>query len=275
MSVYRKLCCAFVLAGVLPIQLAAAKSTPFDQAIGAIRARDCHALGEIVNRGIDERVPALLYVAGVMYEEGLCVGPDAARARIYFDAGAQQGDRTAAIALGLHYALADGLPRSYRRAGAWLAHADGLELRALEGQSLGSAERERLQALKDGPANKYTHAVPAVPAEGDVSADWEGYLRSVHFLGRHLMKYPKRALDADVQGAFRLRVCPDKEEVDLQRLGPYRGRSLPSAETPAALRALSEEVRRAYREAQRILPRPRNAPDPAPCLQTVVVFRLP
>ncbi len=261
------------LLATLVMPPAEAKSTAFDQAIASIRARDCEALGEIVNRGIEDRAPDLLYVAGLMHDEGLCVDADPVRARMYFDAGAQQGDREAAVALGLHYALADGLPRSYGRAGAWLLHAKALELRSLEGRSVDEFDRHRMEALRESVlAGPYLHAVPPMPADGDNLAEWLGYLSSVHFLGSRLIDYPKRALHAGAEGAFRLRVCPHTNQVEV-RHAP-RASGLPSTTSGAALHALRQEVVRAYRNAQRLLPRPLAIPDPASCMETVIVFRL-
>lgn len=260
-----------VLAGLAT----AAPAATFDEAVAAIRAKDCARLGQVVNAGIDKSAASLLYVAGLMFDEGLCVDSDARRARDFLDAGAKLGDRRAAVALGLHYALGDGLPRSYARAGAWLQHAEALELRDLSGRELSARERLRRDALGEaGNLLRYGHALPPLPADGDPAVEWDGYLRSTHFLATRLIRYPRDALLSGVEGFYAVKVCPLTESVEISRARLAGDGVGPSADRARAERLLQREIERAYGEAQRVLPRPATAPGAAKCIRSHVDFRI-
>jgi TPR repeat protein len=253
----------------------AARAATFDEAVAAIRAKDCARLGEVVNAGIDKNAASLLYVAGLMFDEGLCVDIDTRRARDFLDAGAKQGDHRAAVALGLHYALGDGLPRSYARAGAWLLHAEALELRGLSARELSPRDRVRRDALsEEGKLLRYSHALPPLPADGDPGAEWDGYLRSAHFLATRLIRYPKDALIAGVEGFYAVRVCPLTESVEVSRARLANDSAGPSADRARAERLLQREIERAYGQAQRVLPRPASAAGAAKCIRSHVDFRI-
>lgn len=231
-----------------------ALAAPLDDAMSAVGAGDCQRVGAIVNRGIEDRTPSLLYFAGLMYDEGLCVDRDAERAARYYQAGAQIGDWRAARDLGLRYALGDGLPRSYTRASAWLQHAE----------QLGRQE----------PTRTAQPHLALPPAGEDTATEWLGYLWSLHFLAGRLARYPRDALVMGAEGEFDAHVCPaqDRVEVAVRR---QRGPGVWTGTDHVRSRhELIREVERAYLEAMRVLPRPAAVPADHQCLQNVFVFRI-
>ena len=267
-----------VIAATVACLLMTAAASPatgatLDEAMAAVRAKDCGRLGAVVNAGIDKRAVPLLYLAGLMFDEGLCVDPDAKRARNFYDNAARSGDRATAIALGLHYALADGLPRSYARAGTWLMHAYALEVRDLERSAASQVAIDRRDALREIPGlDRYMTMLPPMPPNNDAVAEWAGYLTSVHFLAARTMRFPRVSLEAGMDASYAVRVCPQSDKVEIARTRMPRSES-GGVDASRAERALRDEIERAYREAQRLLPRPQALPGEAKCLRAPVAFR--
>jgi hypothetical protein len=152
-------------------------------AIAAIRADDCAKLGSMVNGEMDTN-PAMQLVAGVIHEEGYCVDRSDERARRYYEAAMNTADNGSLIDLGLSYAQGDGLPKSYSKAGAWLARA------ASRG---GDSRLPRVASLPAG--------MPTAETE------WNGYLMSVSYVTTRLIRYPKDALASRTEGKVLARVC--------------------------------------------------------------------
>ncbi len=257
----------------------AARAQALQDAFSAIAARDCARLGQIVNTGIDAQVTALVYMAGLMQDEGLCVEANPERARTYLDAAARQGDRQAALDIGLRYALGDGLARSYARASAWLAHATALELRdldraATEERQLSVDQQARREALSKQPnAARYATSLPKMPVAEDMVAEWQGYLYAVHYLAARQIIYPREALQIGANGSYGIRVCPESEAVSLERIRLDSDRG-PSNEQTAADRGLRRAVAQAYEDAMRSLPRPVAAPSQGSCMRSTTAFVL-
>lgn len=201
-------------------------------AVAAIKANDCAALGAAANRGIMERVPALLYVAGLMFEEGLCVEADRERANRLYRAAEAPGDWSAARDLGLRFALGDGLPRSFTRAYAWLDHA---------------------RALRDASGQPAPLRLPRTAAATDED-EWRGYLYAVWWVGSSLTQFPPDVQFEGVEAETSVRVCPLKMQVEVKFDG------VPGGQAAGALRprraSVQSELERAYSRALTVLPMP-------------------
>lgn len=111
---------------VLCASAASAQPVAFNQAMEALHAGDCVKAGDVINTGIEQRVPSLLYVAGLMLELGLCVDANAKQAASLYAAASVVGDPQAARRLSRELAEAGAFPRSYRRAALFIQHANVL-----------------------------------------------------------------------------------------------------------------------------------------------------
>ena len=232
---------------LVPPLYAAAQGDAIAPAVAAIKANDCAALGAAANRGIKESVPALLYVAGLMFEEGLCVEADRERANRFYRAAEAPGDWNAARDLGLRFALGDGLPRSFTRAYAWLDHA---------------------RALRDAPGQPAPLRLPRTAA-GTEEDEWRGYLYAVWWVGNSLTQFPPDVQVEGVDAETSVRVCPLKMQVEVKFDG------VPGGQAAGALRprraAVQSELERAYSRALTVLPMPVIQGEPEmKCVENVV-----
>lgn len=250
---------------------AATGSIAFDEAMQAVRAKDCTRLTALVKDGVERQIPGLLYVAGLMRDEALCVERDPDRAFQFYSAGGKRGDRDSALAIGLRYALGDGLRRSYARAASWLTHADALELGLLEGRSLDWPSRVKYDALKRRGLERFGTFVPILP-EDDPTAPWMGYVLTVHALASQALHGKARSLAAKgFQGVYLIDVCPTSEVIQATRVKQPNGAMTPSAESVATERTAREVIERTYQGTQQALPRPMTAPHAsARCIQKAV-----
>jgi hypothetical protein len=79
----------------------------------------CDGMVPAVNTGVAEGHLSASLLAAEMFDGGLCVGKDPARAAEVLDDAARKGSPVAAQRLALKFALGDGVPQSYAMAGAW------------------------------------------------------------------------------------------------------------------------------------------------------------
>jgi TPR repeat protein len=195
------------------------------------------------------------YLAGVMHEEGICVDRDLGRASRYYAAADQRRDDGAAQDIGLEYLKGSELPRSYARAGAWLA-------KSLSMLGQGSAEVRLPRSIVALPAAR-------IPPEGE----WAGYLVSVGFVGARTLRYPNDALRSGTEGSFVAHVCVAEGTVNATTVKIEPG---PAAGTASVTgrRQLLQAIEANYETVMKSMPPP---PAPAPgglCFQQPVVFRI-
>lgn len=243
-----------LLALAVGMSAGAAQAAPLAEAMEAIKSNDCARLGDAVNRHIDSSA-AVQYLAGVMHEEGICVERDLDRAGRYYAAADQRRDGSAARDIGLEYLKGSELPRSYARAGAWLA-------KSLSMRRESSSQVRLPRSIVALPA---THVPP--------EAEWAGYLVSVGFVSSHTLQYPKEALRNGTEGSFIARVCVADGTVNTTTVkvepGPVAGTA-----SVAGRRQLLHAIEENYDTVMKSMPPP---PAPAPgglCFQQSVVFRI-
>lgn len=218
-------------------------------AIDAIRANDCAVLGQVVNRGIDQREPGMLYVAGMMFEDGYCVEIDRARAARFYRAAEEKGDLRAAAALGLAYALGDGLPRSYSRAAPFLRHAYALVRR------------------DQGPGpSEWRIALPRPLLFDEPHDEVIGYLVTLYWIVTASLEYDGQMNRTGFESEAHVKMCPDRKSIDVS-FSNSDGRLRASTE-----QAVREKIERAYEKAQRAAPRPGGIDGSVGCAIFVVVF---
>lgn len=232
----------------------AAPAGPFREAVEAFRSDDCARLGDVLNRHLDAE-PVMRYLAGALHEHGICVDRDLAQAARYYAHADAARDSTAARTMAHEYLSGAHLPRSYGRAGAWLA-------------------RQRTLTIADASAGHWPPALPALPAERvSDEGEWAGYLVSVAYLGGNRIQYPGAALRGSVQGSFEVRVCVADGSVAVQataaRADPERG-----VEPLQGRRELADTIEANYREALALLPKPAAAPPGRMCFRQPVQFRI-
>jgi TPR repeat protein len=231
-----------------------AGATPFGDAIEAIRKNDCATLGEVVNRQLDAST-ALRYLAGAMYEEGICVERDLARAGRYYAAGDERRDAGAARDMALQYLKGTEMPRSYARAGAWLAKSYALRQES-------EAALKLPQSIASLPANE------ARPEE-----EWAGYLVTIGFVGATTIRYPDEALRTGTEGQFVARVCVDDGTVKATAVAVRPGPSAGVASLQGK-REIERAIEQGYARVLAGLPPPRV---PAPgrlCFEQPLTFRI-
>jgi hypothetical protein len=177
-----------LLAGVLFGCVLPAHATPFGEAMEAIKSNDCQTLGDVVNRHLDTSTP-VKYLVGAMFEEGLCVERDLAKAARYYALADEGKSADAARDMGFEYVTGVHLPRSYTRAGAWFAKS--------------------LMIRREGSSElKFPAGIPALPVPGaSPGSEWAGYLMSVGFIASRTQRYPGEALRLRTEGEFVAKVC--------------------------------------------------------------------
>lgn len=100
----------------------------------------CDGIVPAVNTGIAEGYLNASLLAAELFDGGMCVGKDPARAAEVLDDAARKGSNVAAQRLALKFALGDGVPQSYAMAGAWfLGKAQGTTALTKEDYSRGYA----------------------------------------------------------------------------------------------------------------------------------------
>lgn len=165
------------LGGLTTTEAAHAQSSVnADAALGALDRKDCEGVMDALNRGMAGNEPRSFYVTGQLYESGVCLRSDPARAAQAYERAALQGDSASSRSLALIHARGAGVPQSYREAGRWYG----------------------VMRQEQQPAEAY--ASPEAVAKT--------YVDAVHDLAAQLMVYPRDAAVAGVRGSLRMRFDP-------------------------------------------------------------------
>lgn len=233
--------------------LAAAQSTALRytvrDAIGATKADDCARLGAMVNDEMDTN-PAMQLVAGVIHEEGYCVDRSDERARRYYEAGLSKADLGSLVDLGLAYAQGEGLPKSYSKAGAWLAEA---------ARRNGNSRLPRVASIPAGPPTPET--------------EWNGYLMSISYVANRLIRYPKDALVSKMEGTVLAKVCLNYGTVQVStsdvKVDPVSG-----ATSIERRNQMGRAVEDGFQRAIQVMKKPAVAPARNDCFEQPVRFRI-
>ncbi len=223
----------------------------FGSAVAAIKSGDCEKLGTLVNDGLDTNA-AMMLVAGLMHEEGMCVDRDLARASRYYEAAGIHRDWRTELDIGLHYAQGSLFERSYVKAGAWIARSVSHRANAK-------------------PIPVPVTSLPVTQTTSEL--DWAGYLISVTYVAPRLIQYPRNAQSKGIQGSYLAKACLAQQEVSVQLFLAQPG----SSASPAPVDAGDEfgrAVERAYQSAMRNMPRPSSPPTSKLCFQQPIAFRL-
>ena len=231
----------------------AAQAVPFAEATEAIRSNDCRQLGDVVNRHLESST-AVTYLAGAMFEEGICVQRDLQKAARYYAVADERKDAGAAQDMALAYVEGSQLPRSYARAGAWFVKSFAL-------RHGGSALR-----LPRGLA-------PLPIGDPTPDAEWAGYLISVAFIGSRSLKYPAEALRAGAEGRFSARVCLADGTVKTTAIEVRPGPSAGVASLQGK-REILQAIEANYEKVMQAMPRPTSPPAGPGCFEQPVDFRI-
>jgi hypothetical protein len=229
-------------------------SSPFRDAIDALKANDCVRLGTVIDQHLDAS-PAVSYLAGALNEEGVCVDRDLAKAARYYAAADARKDDAAALDMALAYLPGDSLPRSYGRAGAWFWRSRAL--------------RHDASAPLKAPRGLPTLPAVAVDADGD----WAGYLVSVAFVASRTQRYPSDALRIGAEGHYRARVCVAGGTVSATAVASTPGPAAGVASLQGQ-RQIRQAIEDNYQTVMRALPRPSAEPRAEMCFDQPLSFRL-
>lgn len=107
-----------VVLGLQPLAHADATS---EFSLESLAPLSCGQMVARLNVGLERKDPQALYSAGVIYDEGACVGRDAAQAARMMRGALDVGHPNAAAALALMTGLGEGIAQDYAAAGALLA----------------------------------------------------------------------------------------------------------------------------------------------------------
>ena len=96
-----------------------------DRATIALDQGDCEAAVDALNRGVADGDLRSMFLVGQMFERGVCLKVNPARAATIYQQAATRGDTASARSLALLEAQGAGVPQSYAKAGYWLAVSRG------------------------------------------------------------------------------------------------------------------------------------------------------
>lgn len=231
---------------------AGALDTPF----AAIRAGSCEQLGAWVNERDQGGQSARDAMAAVMYTEGYCVEAQPERALAFYQAALGEPDVGAASAIGLRYALGDGLPQSYRKAGIWLAKAENI-----------------LQRAQNPNARQFGLVAVRFDATEEPEEVWLGYLTAVHYTATQILRRERSRLQTMQPADVAVTLCVKDGQLTTQ----VSGRAVDA--TRGADRAKAEaDALDAYQRAVKVLPQAPldkvRAAAKVPCVQRAVSYRL-
>jgi hypothetical protein len=224
-------------------------------ALAALATGDCHRIGEAVNLGIDAKISSALYVAAILYDQGLCVMRNAERANRFYAAASTPGDAAAALEIGIRYAVGDVLPQSYTRAAEWLDYSEHLAL-----------NREGIRPLRLPP--------PSLNED----TEWAGYLTSLHMYAARVAAYPPSFRATSGEADITILICPNGNPV---RVALTAGKAKKLWETtlgPSTTSIQSDLMQAAQvavDQAIAVLPVPQKSATPnVPCAKRQLAFRL-
>lgn len=152
-----------------------------DAAVAALDQKNCEAATDALNQGMANNEPKSFFITGQLFEFGICLKADPARAALIYERAALLGDTESARSLALLHARGAGVPQSYKEAGRWY----GVMRQEKKGVETPGAEA---YATPDAIAKTYTAAV--------------------HDLAEQRMVYPTEASVQGVVGAVKVRFDP-------------------------------------------------------------------
>lgn len=245
----------------LPSGAAQAESTPMEQLDSAIREGNCQRVGDLLNAHLRDGNRELLILAGVLFEDGICLKPSWPRAEDLYQRAAAQGHTQAALRLVAGYASAQAGPDV--GASLWWSSRTGLGALAgcpLPAQS-GGAEAF-VEELKSWHSAELARCV---------------YLTAVMARIRAELFFPPRAGRIAEEGVVHLIFRPALGEFTGKIEGNV-GRGFSASwtidgEQPRFRSVLLAHVREVSLAAIRRFPRPANLPDDL-AVQMDLVFRL-
>lgn len=161
---------------------ASAQSTAqADAAVVALDQKNCEAATDALNKGMANNEPKSFFIAGQLFEYGVCLKVDPAKSASVYERAALLGDTEAARSLAVLHARGAGVPQSYQEAGRWY----------------GVMRQERNSP--EAPSG-VSYAGPDAIAKT--------YTNAVHDLAEQRMSYPREAAVASVTGKVRVRFDP-------------------------------------------------------------------
>lgn len=146
---------------VAALSVHASASAQSEDALIALDQKDCEGAIEMLNRGMAAKEVRSFYLAGQMFEYGVCLRKDPAKAASVYQQAALLGDTSAARSLALLDARGSGVPQDYPLAGYWLAVA------AQQQPASTSPDLSKF-ASPDAVARTYVDAVHALAEQGMV-----------------------------------------------------------------------------------------------------------
>lgn len=152
-----------------------------DRAITALDQKDCEAAIDALNVGMAAGKMQSMYLVGQMFESGICLKVDLARAAAIYEQAAKLGDTGSARSLALLHARGAGVPQSYAKAGYWFAVTRGQKP---------AADAAGLEAFSTANAIEMA------------------YVEAVHDLAEDTMVYPPQAAVQGVRGRVVMRFDP-------------------------------------------------------------------
>lgn len=221
---------------------AQAQPASFQLALSALQSGDCKRAGELINDGIEQRVPSLLYVAGLMVELGLCTDANVEAAAALYATAARPGDALAARRLARELAEGGAFPRSYRHAAAFMRHWSALR-----------RGDERGQALAPLPAG--------------ASDTWTDYwvMVAASLQTMETIDYPESAIRARAETGFLIELCSPNTPPTIKH-DPTSAAVPPNVEAD-----FKEAIVKGLERTYRVLPPPK-LDSPPTCARVPMVF---
>lgn len=217
---------AMVLAG-FGSSAYAQSSAQADAALLALGQKNCEAATDALNQGMASNEPRSYFIAGQLFEFGVCLKVDPARAAAVYERAALMGDADSARSLALLHARGAGVPQSYAEAGRWYA-----------------VMRQEKKGLETPNADSY--AEPGAIAKT--------YVEAVHDLAEQRMVYPREAAAAGVTGKVRVRFDPRSGAATVASSGDNTGMSMMHVGPNKHL--FERALLAGYADAIRTLPKP-------------------
>ncbi len=223
-------CFAWLLQGAATYAQSTAQA---DAAVIALEQQNCEAATDALNKGMANNEPKSFFIAGQLFEHGICLKTDPARSASVYERAALLGDAASARSLALLHARGAGVPQSYKEAGRWYAVMRG--------------EKKGAETLN---AESY--------ATADAMA--KTYVQAVHDLAEQRMAYPREATAAKVTGKVRVRFDPRTGAANVISSSDNTGQSM--THVGPNKRLFERSLLAGYDDAVKTLPKP-SIPDTA------------
>ena len=172
---------ATALLATAPLVVHAQATTRTTEALRLIDANQCEPAIDTINQGMLAGEPKAFYVAGQLFQYGLCLVANVPRALRLYERGALLGDRDCARTLALLHARGDGVAQSYQQAGRWYAVMN---------------------------QEKVGLAAPSPESFKEPDAVVRTYIQAVNDQAIVSMTYPNAAIDKGVTGKVKVRFDP-------------------------------------------------------------------